>query len=140
MLFNVEDIKKIIPHREPMLLLSEVESQDENSIVGYWYLDPELEFFKGHFPNQPIVPGVLLVESMAQLGAVKLLQMEQFKGKTPFFGGIKSARFKNPVRPGDKVRIELEIIKIKGPAGSGSGKIYLGDKLCCSAEITFFIG
>lgn len=139
MLLNLEDIKNIIPHRDPMLLISEVESESETGIVGYWHLTGEEPFFKGHFPGQPIVPGVLLVESMAQMGAVKLLQMEQFKGRLPLFGGIKNARFRRPVRPGDSVRIELEIVKIKGPAGIGEGTMYVGDDVACTAEIKFFI-
>lgn len=137
MSLNKEQIKSILPHREPMLLIDEVESQDESRAVGYWHLTGEEVFFQGHFPDYPVVPGVLLMESMAQLIGVVMLQKDQYKGKLALFGGANKVKFRRQVRPGDTCKIEIEIVRLKGPAGVGTGKITVDGELACQAEMIF---
>lgn len=113
---NKDQIKEIIPHREPMLLIDEVlEMKPGESIKTGFYLDPERNFFKGHFPGDPVMPGVLTVESMAQTADVLLLSMEQYAGKVPLFIGIDQVKFKQKIEPGDKIEIQARIIKINEP-------------------------
>lgn len=113
---NKDQIKEIIPHREPMLLIDEVlEMKSGESIKTGFYLDPELNFFKGHFPGDPVMPGVLTVESMAQTADVLLLSMEQYAGKVPLFIGIDQVKFKQKIEPGDKIEIQARIVKINEP-------------------------
>lgn len=142
MIMNQEDIKKIIPHRAPFLLVDEVlEFDRENQrIVALKHVRLEEYYFQGHFPGRPIMPGVLIVESLAQAGAIALLSMEEFKGKYALFAGIKDCRFRQQVVPGDTLRLEVELTKIKGPVGYGTGKAYVGEKLAVNVEMTFAIG
>ena len=136
-----EEIKQIIPHRDPMLLVSTVEEMvPGESIVTTFWVDPQREIFKGHFPAEPVMPGVLVLEALAQVGAVAILSCEEFKGKTAYFGGVKSAKFKKKIVPGDVLTLELEIIKQKGPIGVGSATAYVDGKAAVVAELTFAIG
>ncbi|MCK9443302.1 MAG: 3-hydroxyacyl-ACP dehydratase FabZ [Tissierellaceae bacterium] len=139
-ILNIEEIKGIIPHRYPFLLVDKVEIQ-EVGVKGLGYKNVTINepFFQGHFPHFPVMPGVLIVESMAQVGAVILLSDERFKGKTPFFAGINKVRFKRKVVPGDTLKMEVELTKIRGPIGIGQGKAYVDGELACEGEFLFAI-
>ncbi len=140
-LLNVSQIMEIIPHRQPFMLLDTVEEMEPGKRVRarkcVSYNEP---FFAGHFPKEPIMPGVLIVEAMAQAGAVAVLSLPQMKGKTAYFAGIQSAKFKRKVLPGDVLELDVEIVKMKGPIGIGKGSAYVDGKLAASAEIMFAIG
>lgn len=137
---DINQIMEIIPHRFPMLLIDKVEEIEPGKrIVGYKNVTMNEPFFQGHYPGKPIMPGVLIVEALAQLGAVAILSMEEYKGKTPIFGSIKSAKFRKMVIPGDVLRLEVEMIKIKGPAGVGKAIATVDGKKAAEAEITFMI-
>ena len=141
-LLNLEQIKEIIPHRDPFLLIDEVlELEPGVRVVATKYLKPEEPWFKGHFPGMPVMPGVLIIEALAQVGAVALLSEEENKGKVAFFGGIDNARFKDKVVPGDVLRLEVEIIRKKGPVGYGMAKAYKqgSKKPCAHAELMFVV-
>ena len=136
-----EEIKQIIPHRDPMLLVSTVEEMvPGESIVTTFWVDPQREIFKGHFPAEPVMPGVLIVEALAQVGAVAILGCDEFKGKTAYFGAINSAKFKRKVVPGDVLMLETTMIKQKGPIGVASAKATVDGKTAVIAELTFAIG
>jgi 3-hydroxyacyl-[acyl-carrier-protein] dehydratase len=137
----VNDIKAIIPHRYPFLLIDRVEELVEGQkVVAYKNLTANEEFFNGHFPQEPVMPGVLIIEAMAQAGAVAILSMDEYKGKTAYFGGINNAKFRQKVVPGDTLRLEVEIVKLKKVAGIGKGVAYVGDKKVAEAELTFMLG
>ena len=137
---NVEDIKKIIPHRYPFLLVDKIEEVELGKrAVGYKNVTANEEFFQGHFPNYPVMPGVLMVEAMAQVGAVSLLAMEENKDKLAFFAGIEKVRFKKQVIPGDVLKIEVEIITLRGPIGKGKGTVTVNGEIAVSGELMFAI-
>lgn len=140
-LMNIVQIKEIIPHRYPMLLIDRVEELMEGQrIVVKKNVTINEPFFQGHFPHEPVMPGVLIVEAMAQAGAVALLSLPQFKGKTAYFGGIDKAKFRKKVTPGDTLILEVEILKIKANAGLGKGIARVDGKKVAEAELTFMIG
>lgn len=138
---NIQQIKEIIPHRYPMLLIDRVEELvDGKRVVAKKNVTINEPFFQGHFPHEPVMPGVLIVEAMAQAGAVALLSLEQFRGKTAYFGGIDKAKFRKKVTPGDTLILEVEIIKVKANAGIGKGIAKVDGKKVAEAELTFMIG
>lgn len=140
-LMDIVQIKEIIPHRYPMLLIDRVEELTEGQrIVAKKNVTINEPFFQGHFPHEPVMPGVLIVEAMAQTGAVALLSLPQFKGKTAYFGGIDKAKFRKKVTPGDTLILEVEILKIKANAGLGKGIARVDGKKVAEAELTFMIG
>ena len=140
-LMDIVQIKEIIPHRYPMLLIDRVEELMEGQrIVAKKNVTINEPFFQGHFPHEPVMPGVLIVEAMAQAGAVALLSLPQFKGKTAYFGGIDKAKFRKKVTPGDTLILEVEILKIKATAGLGKGIARVDGKKVAEAELTFMIG
>lgn len=139
-MLSIKEIKEIIPHRYPFLLIDKVEEVTETKVIAYKNVTINEPFFQGHFPDYPVMPGVLIVEALAQAGAVAMLSKEEFKGKTPLFAGIDKLRFKKQVVPGDTLKLEVEIIKIKGPVGVGKAVATVDGKIACTGEILFAIG
>lgn len=140
-MLTIEEIKEIIPHRYPMLLIDRVEELEAGkSIKAKKNVSVNEPFFQGHFPHEPVMPGVLIVEAMAQAGAVALLSMEEFKGKTAYFGRIDKAKFRKKVVPGDTLVLEVELTKVRSSAGCGKGIAYVDGKKVAEAELTFMIG
>ncbi len=140
-MLDINEIMDIIPHRQPFLLIDRViELEAGVKAVGYKNVSYNEPFFAGHFPQEPVMPGVLQVEACAQLGAVAILSLPENKGKTAYFGSINKAKFKKKVVPGDRLDMECEIIKIKGPVGVGSIKATVDGKVALIGEITFMIG
>jgi 3-hydroxyacyl-[acyl-carrier-protein] dehydratase len=130
----------VLPHRPPFLLLSEVTAVEAGvSAAGRWHLTGDEDFFAGHFPGRPTLPGVLMVESLAQLGAVAVLMDERFTGKLPLFGGIDSARFRRQVGPGDTLDLEVELGRMSARMGKGHGRATVGGELACEADLLFVI-
>lgn len=135
------DPKNYIPHREPFLLLDEViEVRAKEYARGVWTPKSDLGVFQGHFPGRPTLPGVYMVESIAQLGAVAVLASEEFEGKMPLFGGIDRARFRRQVLPNERLDLEVELFSLSARAGKGKGRAYVGEKLACEVELFFVIG
>ena len=139
-MLDINEIKKIIPHRYPFLLVDRIEEMEPGvKAVGYKNVTANEPFFQGHFPEYTVMPGVLLIEALAQVGAVAILSLEENKGKLAFFGGIKNAKFRKQVIPGDVVKLETEIIKCKGPMGVGKAIATVDGKMAAEAEISFMI-
>lgn len=139
-LMTQDQIKEIIPHRDPFLLIDTIEEMEPGKrVVATKLMKPDEFWFKGHFPDYPVVPGVLMLEMMAQAGATAMLALPENKGKIGFFGGVREAKFRRQVVPGDLLRIEVEIIKVKGPVGVGSGIATVNGEKAVSAEISFAI-
>lgn len=138
---TTKQIQEIIPHRHPFLLVDEIEDYEPGEFgIGYKCVTYREDFFAGHFPQEPVMPGVLIVEALAQTGAVAILSVEENKGKTAYFGAMNNVKFKKKVVPGDKLRLECEIIKQKGPVGVGKAVATVDGKVAVSAELTFMIG
>lgn len=139
-MLNKEQIKEIIPQREPFLMIDEVESYEPGvGATAYKYVNEEEWYFKGHFPGNPIMPGVLITESLAQTGAVAILSVDEYKGKNALFGGIDKMKFKKMVVPGDKLKLEVKIIKKKGPIGIGEAIATVDGAIAARGELTFAI-
>ncbi|MDH6602911.1 3-hydroxyacyl-[acyl-carrier-protein] dehydratase [Bacilli bacterium PM5-9] len=141
MVLNSNQIQEIIPHRYPFLLVDKVIhlSLEEQKVVAIKNVSANEMHFMGHFPQKHVMPGVLIVEALAQAGAILLLSKEENKGKIAFFAGIDNCRFKKQVVPGDTLRLEVELIKMKSFMGIASAKAYVEDKLVVSGEIKFAI-
>ena len=139
-MLNIDEIMKIIPQRPPILMIDKVEELvPGESAIAYKNVCINEPYFQGHFPGQPIMPGVLIVESLAQTGAVAILSMEENKNKNAFFGGIDKLRFKRPVKPGDVLKLEVKIIKRKGTIGVGEAIATVDGELVTKGELTFAI-
>lgn len=139
--YTTKEIMEIIPHRQPFLLIDTIEELEVGKrAVGKKCVSYNEPFFSGHFPGEPVMPGVLIIEALAQTGAVAILSQEENKGKIAYFAGINQAKFKQKVVPGDTLILETEIIKVKGPIGVGKAVARVNGKLACSAELTFAIG
>lgn len=138
---TTKEIMDIIPHRQPFLLIDTIEELEPGKrAVGKKCVTYNEPFFGGHFPGEPVMPGVLIVEALAQTGAVAILSKEENKGKIAYFGGIDKCRFKHKVVPGDKLRLETKIMKQKGPVGIGEAIATVDGKVAVKAELTFMIG
>lgn len=141
MKLNQEEIKKIIPHRDPFLYIDEmIELESLKYGVGLKYVDPNEAFFKGHFPQKPVMPGVIIIESLAQVGAVILLSHPDYTGKIAYFTGISNAKFRKSVLPGDTLELHCELHKIRRGFGFGTAKAYVNKELVCETEISFAVG
>ncbi len=136
---NREDIKKIIPHRDNMLLVDEAYISEDGEAKGFYLVRGDEFFLKGHFPGNPVVPGVILCEIMAQTCAVLLSEenTEDEKMKTPYFTGLDKVKFRSPVKPNDKLELVCSIVKKKPPFYFAKGKGYVDGKLCVSGEFSF---
>lgn len=140
MMLNQDEIKAIIPHRDPFLLIDSIEMMEGDDVVAIKNVTGNEDFFKGHFPSFPVMPGVLIIEAMAQAMAVLMLSRPVFKGKLGFFGGMDNVRFKRKVVPGDTLRLEVTLNKLRGGIGFASGKAFVGEELAASADIVCAIG
>lgn len=138
---DITEIQKVLPHRYPFLLIDRVEEVvPGQKAVAIKNITMNEYFFQGHFPQEPVMPGVLIIEALAQTGAVAVLSIEENKGKIAYFAGIDKAKFRKKVVPGDVLKLEVELIKVKGPAGLGKAVASVNDKKVCEAEITFIVG
>jgi 3-hydroxyacyl-[acyl-carrier-protein] dehydratase len=137
---NKKEIEQIIPHRDPFLFVDEITDYIPGEYAkGLKFISKDEYYFKGHFPGNPIMPGVIIVETLAQVGAVMMLTLEKFKGKLALFAGIEKVRFKKIVKPGDILELEVMMSNIKLNIGKGIGKATVNGELVCSAELLFSI-
>lgn len=140
-MLNIEQIKQILPHREPFLMVDRVDELEPGvKATGVKAVSGNEWFFMGHFADKKVMPGVLIVEAIAQMGGIALLSMDEMKGKLAFLGRIKSARFREQVVPGDSLVLEATLDTVKESIGIGSGKAYVNGKLAVSCELVFAIG
>jgi len=140
MKLNQEQIKAIIPHRDPFLMIDEIiELESLKHATGIKYVKHSDPYFEGHFPSKPVMPGVLIIEALAQVGAVILLSHPDYQGKIAYFAGIKQAKFRKSVLPGDKLILKCELSRIKSGFGIGIATAYVNDQIACHAEITFAV-
>ncbi|TYS63988.1 3-hydroxyacyl-ACP dehydratase FabZ [Bacillus infantis] len=140
-MLDINQIKEIIPHRYPFLLVDRIlEVEEAQRAIGIKNVTANEEFFIGHFPDYPVMPGVLIVEALAQVGAVAMLKKEENRGRLAFFAGIDNCRFKRQVKPGDQLRLEVEMTRVRGAIGKGKGTATVDGELVCEAELTFALG
>ncbi|MDQ0226770.1 3-hydroxyacyl-ACP dehydratase FabZ [Metabacillus niabensis] len=140
-MLDIQQIKEIIPHRYPFLLVDRIiEVEEGKHAVGIKNVTANEEFFNGHFPDYPVMPGVLIVEAMAQVVGVAMLQKEENRGRIAFFTGIDSCRFKRQVKPGDQLRLEVEVTRARGSIVKATGRATVDGEIACEAEMMFALG
>lgn len=140
-LYTAKEIMEIIPHRYPFLLIDTIEELEPGvRAVGKKCVSMNEPYFQGHFPGNPVMPGVLIIEALAQVGAVAILSQPEWKGRTAYFAGIDGVKFKQKVVPGDVLTLEMEIIKVKGPVGVGKAVATVDGRIAARGELTFAIG
>jgi len=138
MMYDNKKIQQILPHRYPFLLVDRIEKiQPGKKAVGYKNITINEPFFQGHFPGNPIMPGVLIVEALAQVGAAAMLAVEENRNKLAVFTGIDKMRFRRQVRPGDSLKLEIEVIKIKGPMGKAKARASVDDETAAEGQLMF---
>ncbi|NLK01249.1 MAG: 3-hydroxyacyl-ACP dehydratase FabZ [Clostridia bacterium] len=140
-MYSIEDIQEILPHRYPFLLVDRiVEMEEGKRVVGEKNVTINEPFFQGHFPGRPVMPGVLIIEAMAQVGALGILSLPEFQGQLILFAGIDKARFRRQVVPGDQLRIEVNVTRIRGMVGKSEAKAFVGEDLAAEAQLMFAVG
>ncbi len=140
-MLDINEIKAILPHRYPFLLVDRIlELEEGKKAIGIKNVTANEEFFNGHFPDYPVMPGVLIVEALAQVGGVAMLKKKENEGRLALFAGIDKCRFKKQVKPGDQLKLEVEILRLRGSIGKGKGVATVDGELVCETEIMFAIG
>ncbi len=140
-ILSAQEVMEIIPNRYPIFFIDKVEELiPGEKIVAIKNVTINEDFFQGHFPGEPVMPGVLIVEALAQAGSIPLLKMPGFEGQTAYLGGLNKVKFRQKVVPGDVLRLQVDIVKLKKYAGIGYGQAFVGDKKVCEVEMTFIIG
>lgn len=138
---NVADVQALIPNRFPIYFIDRVEEMTPGEhVLALKNVTINEEVFQGHFPGEPVLPGVYILEALAQAGSIPLLTLERFKGQTAYLGGMNKVKFRKKVQPGDQLMLQVDIVKLKDYAGIGKGVAYVDGKKVCEAELTFIIG
>lgn len=138
--FTAQEVMEIIPNRYPICYIDYVDELSENHIMATKNVTINEEFFQGHFPGEPTMPGVLILESLAQAGSILILKSPEFAGQTAYIGGIDKARFRQKVVPGDVLKLVFDIQKVRGNVGTAQAAAFVEEKKVCSCEFTFIVG